>query len=75
MTNREGQVWKVTNMMGGWTVFVITQSDEQHEMHIGVVLDGAGPLSADDSGKPMVVMEPFDSPSWELEPKDYTRLG
>lgn len=66
---REGQVWKVTNMMKGWTIFLITRSDDG--MHVGVVLDGAGPSSGDVQGQTIVTFEN----DWERDPESYERIA
>ncbi len=68
MINREGQVWKVTNVLGGWTVYLVTRN-ATGGMYVGLVLDGEGPMSADDQGKTIVLLEN----DWETE-GSYERL-
>lgn len=62
MINREGQVWQVTNMVGGWTVYLVTSSAD--DCHVGIVLDSEGPLSGNTPGQTIITFED-DSTIWE----------
>lgn len=72
MIYREGQAWKVTNVLGGWTVYLVTRSvvdPVTDGMYVGIVLDGDGPMAGDGQGKTIVLMEH----NWENN-SSYERL-